>query len=159
MNPFNLFEACCVANHLALPPVGVIDSLHRLQREPILCLRPQLPRIQEPLAHRPYGTVSSRAWSALSVLTLTVAASARPTRSSSTKADTSVPATTVIPPPAAGIIVHGRITNITSYPQANMPTSCSIIRPPPYTNVGDNGAMSSDSSSQDLLPRVSDLLV
>jgi hypothetical protein len=102
---------------------------------------------------------SSRAWSALSVPTLTVAASARPTRSSSTKADTSVPATTVIPQPAAGVIVHGRITNITSYSQANMPTSCSIIPPPPYTNVGDNGAMSSDSSNQDLLSRVSDLLV
>ncbi len=102
---------------------------------------------------------SSRAWSALSVPMLTVAASARPTRSSSTIADTSVPATTVIPPPAAGVVVHGRIGNITSYSQANMPTSCSIIVPPPCTNVGDDGAMSSNGSSQDLLPRVSDLLV
>jgi hypothetical protein len=102
---------------------------------------------------------SSRAWSALLVPTFTVAASARPTQSSSTIADTSVPATTVIPPPPAGVIVHGRIANITSYSQANMPTSCSIIVPLPCTNVGDDGAMSSDGSSQDLLPRVSDLLV
>jgi hypothetical protein len=102
---------------------------------------------------------SSWAWSALSVLTLTVAASAHPTRSLSTIANTLVPATTVISPPATGVIIHGRITNITSYYQANMPTSCSIICPPLYTNVGDDGAMSSDSSSQDLLPRVSDLLV
>ncbi len=102
---------------------------------------------------------SSHAWSALSVPTLTVAASARPTQSSSTKTDTSVPATTVIPQPAAGVIVHGRITKITSYSPANMPTSCSIIPPPPYTNVSDDGARSSDSSNQDLLLRVSDLLV
>ncbi len=102
---------------------------------------------------------SSCAWSALLVLMLTVAASARLTRSSSTKADTLVPATTVIPQPAAGVIAHGRITNITSYSQANMPTSCSIIPPPPYTNVGDDGAVSSNSSNQDLLSRVSDLLV
>ncbi len=101
----------------------------------------------------------SHASSALSVPTLTVAASARPTRSSSTKADTSVPATTVIPQPAAGVIVHGRITNITSYSQAITPTSCSVIPPPPYTNVGDDGAMSSDGRNQDLLSRVSDLLV
>jgi hypothetical protein len=102
---------------------------------------------------------SSHAWSALLVPMLTVATSGRPTRSLSTKADTSVPAITVIPPPATGVIIHGRITNITSYSQANMPTSCSIICPPPYTNVGDDGAMSSNSSSQDLLPKVSDLLV
>jgi hypothetical protein len=102
---------------------------------------------------------SSCTWSALSVPMLTVAASARPTKSSSTKADTLVPATTIIPQPAAGVIVHGRITNITSYSQANMPTSCSIIPSPLYTNVGDDGAMSSNSSSQDLLSRVSDLLV
>jgi hypothetical protein len=101
----------------------------------------------------------SRTWSALSVLTLTVAASARPAQSSSTIADTLVPATTVIPPLAAGVIVHGRIANITSYSQANMPTSCLIIIPLPCTNVGDDGAMSSDGISQDLLPRVSDLLV
>jgi hypothetical protein len=101
----------------------------------------------------------SRTWSALLVPTLNVAASARPTRSSSTIADTLVPATPVIPPPAAGGVVHGRIANITSHPQANIPTSCSIIVPPPCTNVGDDGAMSSDGSSQDLLPRVSDLLV
>jgi hypothetical protein len=102
---------------------------------------------------------SSRAWSALLVLMLTVCASARPTQSLSTKANTSVPATTVIPQPAAGVIIHGKITNITSYSQANMPTSCSIIPPPPYTNVDDDGAMSSNSSNQDLLSRVSDLLV
>jgi hypothetical protein len=72
----------------------------------------------------------SHAWSALLVPTLTVAASARPTRSSSTKADTLVPTTTVIPQPTAGVIVHGRITNITSFSQANMPTNCSIIPPP-----------------------------
>ncbi len=101
----------------------------------------------------------SCAWSALSVPTLTVAAPARPTRSSSTIADTSVPATPVIPPPNAGGVVHGIIANITSHPQANMPTSFSIIVPPPCTNVGDDGAMSSDGSSQDLLARVSDLLV
>jgi hypothetical protein len=101
----------------------------------------------------------SCAWSALLVPMLTVAASARPTRSSFTKANTLVHATTNIPQPAAGLIVHGRIANITSYSQANMPTSCSIIPPPPYTNVGDDGAMSSDSSNQDLLSRVSDLLV
>jgi hypothetical protein len=101
----------------------------------------------------------SRAWSAVLVPMLTVAASARPTRSSPTKANTLVPATTINPQPAAGVIVHGRITNITSYSQANMPTSCSIIPLPPYTNVGDDGAMSSDSSNQDLLSRVSDLLV
>ncbi len=102
---------------------------------------------------------SSHAWSDLSVPTLTVAASARPTRSSSTIANTSVPATPVIPPPTAGGVVHGRIANITSHSQANMPTSCSIIVPPLCTNVSDDGAMSSDGSSQDLLPRVSDLLV
>ncbi len=102
---------------------------------------------------------SSRVWSALLVPTLTVAALARPTRSSSTIANTPVPATPVIPPPATGGVVHGRIANITSHPQANMPTSCSIIVPPPCANVGDDGAMSSNGSSQDLLPRVSDLLV
>ena len=101
----------------------------------------------------------SCAWSALSVPTLTVAASARPTRSSPTIADTLVPATSVSPPPNAGGVVRGIIANITSHPQANMPTSFSIIVPPPCTNVGDDGAMSSDGSSQDLLPRVSDLLV
>jgi hypothetical protein len=105
-----------------------------------------------------HGTLS-RAWSALLVPMLTVAASARPTRSSSTIANTSVPATPAIPPSDAGGVVHGIIANITSHLQANMPTSCSIIVPPPCTNVGDNGAMSSDGSSQDLLPRVSDFLV
>ncbi len=101
----------------------------------------------------------SRAWSALLVPMLTVAASAHPTRSLSIIADTLVPATPVTPPPAAGGTVHGIIGNITSYSQANMPTSCSIIVPPPCTNVGDDGAMSSNGSCQDLLPRVSDLLV
>ena len=118
---------------------------------------PQDPGTSHALSVR-HGKLSC-AWSALSIPTLTVAASARPTRSLSTIADTSVPATTIIPPPAAGDVVHGRIGNITSYSQANMPTSCSIIPPPPYTNVGDDGAMSSDSSNQDLLSRVSDLLV
>ncbi len=102
---------------------------------------------------------SSCAWSARWVPTLTVAASAHPTPSSSTIANTLVPATPVIPPPAAGGVVCGIIGNFSSHPQANMPTSCSIIVPPPCTNVGDDGAMSSDGSSQDLLPRVSDLLV
>jgi hypothetical protein len=73
----------------------------------------------------------SCAWSGLSVPTLTVASSACPTRSSSTIADTSVPTTPVIPPLAAGGVVHGIVANITSHSQANMPTSCSIIFPPP----------------------------
>ncbi len=73
---------------------------------------------------------SSCAWSALLVPTLTVAASACPTQSLSTIADTLVPTTAIIPPPAAGVIIYGRIANITSYSQANMPTSCSIIVPP-----------------------------
>jgi hypothetical protein len=118
---------------------------------------PPDPGISRALSVR-HGT-SSHAWSALLVPTLTVAALACLTQSSSTIADTSVPATPVIPPPNAGGVVRGIIANITSNPQANMPTSCSIIVPPPCTNVGDDGAMSSDGSSQDLLPKVSDLLV
>ncbi len=57
LNSFDSFEACCVTNNLALPPIGVINLLHRLQQEHPLYQRQQLPRIQEPLAHCLYGTV------------------------------------------------------------------------------------------------------
>ncbi len=45
LNSFDSFEACCVTNNLTLPPIGVIDLLHRLQWEhpPYQCR--QLPRI------------------------------------------------------------------------------------------------------------------
>jgi hypothetical protein len=57
LNSFDSFEACCVANNLALPPAGVIDSLHKLKLEQLLYLHQQLPRIQEPFAHCSYGTM------------------------------------------------------------------------------------------------------
>ncbi len=57
LNLFDLFEACFVTNNLTLPPIGAINSLHRLQREHLLYLCWHLTRIQEPLADCPYGTV------------------------------------------------------------------------------------------------------
>jgi hypothetical protein len=57
LNSFDSFEACCVTNNLALPPIKVIDLLHRLQWEHPLYQCQQLPRIQEPLAHCLYATI------------------------------------------------------------------------------------------------------
>jgi hypothetical protein len=52
----NSFEACCITNNLALPPITVTNFLHRLEREHPLYPHRQLPRIQERLAHCLYGT-------------------------------------------------------------------------------------------------------
>jgi hypothetical protein len=57
------------------------------------------------------------------------------------------------------VLSMGNCKHITSYSEANMPTSCSIIPTPLYSNGGDNSAMSSDSSIPDTLLRVSAVLV
>ena len=103
----------------------------------------------------------SRALSVLLVLMLTVAASTRITRSSSTIAATSLPASTATALPAAGDAITdglftGKIANPTS--EANMPTVCRIIPTAQYSNLS-NGAVFSDSSIANILPRVSAVLV
>ncbi len=51
----NSLEACCITNNLALPPIAVIDFLHRLHQEHPLYPSRQLPGIQERLVHCLYG--------------------------------------------------------------------------------------------------------
>ncbi len=103
----------------------------------------------------------SRALSVLSVPTLTVATSTRLTQSLSTIANTSLPADTATALPAAGDaitdgIFTGKIANPIS--EANMPPVCRIIPTAQYSNLSD-GAVSSNSSIADILPRVSAVLV
>jgi len=103
----------------------------------------------------------SRALSVLSVPMLTVAASTRLTRSLSTIAATSLPAITATALPAAGdAITDGVFTSKFANPtsEANMPTVCHIITTAQYSNLS-NGAVSSDSSIANILPRVSAVLV
>jgi hypothetical protein len=90
-----------------------------------------------------------------------VAASTRLTKSSSTIAATSLPASTATTLPTAGDaitagIFTGKIANPTS--EAHMPTVRRIITTAQYSNLS-NGAVSSDSSFAKILPRVSAVLV
>jgi hypothetical protein len=90
-----------------------------------------------------------------------VAASTRLTRSLSTIASTSLPASTATALLAAGDaitdgIYTSKIANPTS--EANMPTVCRIIPTAQYSNLSD-GAVSSDSSIANIFPRVSAVLV
>jgi hypothetical protein len=78
-----------------------------------------------------------------------------------TIATTSLPASTATALPTAGDaitdgIFTGKIANATS--EANMPTVCRIITTAQYSNVSD-GAVSSNSSNADIVPRVSLVLV
>jgi hypothetical protein len=102
-----------------------------------------------------------RALSMLSVPTLTVAASTCLTRSLSTIAATSLPASTTTALPATGdAITYGLFTGKIANPnsEANMPTVCRIIPTAQYSNLSD-GAVSSDSSIANILPRVIAVLV